>query len=331
MITDLNLQGGVFLSKSRDSAKNLAMEESLLSRVQAGDYILFLYENNPSVVIGRFQNPWRECRTGLVRRRRIPLLRRVSGGGTVVHGPGNLNFSVITGNPVPDKKGNLLRIVKALSTLGIQAGLNDRYDLVIQNSKVSGSAFRQASGCSMHHGTLLVNADLDNLRMFLHTNHRDMEIRGVSSNPSPVVNLSEVISGISVSDAVEALAAKWGSPEGPVRISPSDFEDDSVFRTSLQRLGSDEWTWGKTPKFSERISGLEGFEKLVFEIDIREGRIFTVLCSGDGRLSLTPDTGFLIGCPYHGPDIISAGPPDTEEWLKELAAAVDGDGPDTGV
>ena len=78
-----------YMSTSSDAAENLAVEETLLSSVSPGEEILFLCVNEPTVVIGRFQNPWRECRTGLARRDGVPLRRRVSGGGTVVHGPGD--------------------------------------------------------------------------------------------------------------------------------------------------------------------------------------------------------------------------------------------------
>lgn len=331
MIPDLDIQGAVYQSSGRNPSMNLALEEYLLSSVHEGDSILFLYENTPSVVIGRFQNPWKECRTGLSRRNGIAIRRRISGGGTVVHGPGNLNISVISGTPHPDKKGNLDRIIRALTGLGAEVGTNERYDLVIHKPegedggvfKVSGSAFRQTSRCSMHHATLLVNADLNELRGFLHGPPRDMETRSVASVQSPVANLCDASPGITVSSAARALASEWGAAGGPTPINPSDFEDAPVFKEALHRLVSEDWIWGRTPKFRERIPGLE--------LEIREGRIFKVQFTGDGEPRDSVEADFLIGCSYHGPDILSAAGANAPDWLNELAAIVDGDGSGPGL
>ncbi|MCK5736492.1 MAG: hypothetical protein KAH21_08440, partial [Spirochaetaceae bacterium] len=212
----------VLYSLSRDSAVNLAIEESLLSMVQTGQKFLFLYENNSAVIFGRFQNPWKECRTGLVRRSETVFRRRISGGGTVVHGPGNLNFSIISGSSTPDKEGNLKGVIRALSGIGVEIEMNDRFDLLIRKLpepgggvfKVSGSAFRQTSRGSIHHATLLVNANLENLGIFLRPLKRIIETRSVASVPSPVANLGEISSGLTVMDVVGALSEEWGFPGG---------------------------------------------------------------------------------------------------------------------
>ncbi len=330
MMPELDIQGAVYLSSSRDSAMNLALEEYLLSSLHDGDSILFLYENNPAVVIGRFQNPWKECRTGLARRNGIAVRRRISGGGTVVHGPGNLNFSVFSGTTHPDKEGNLSRVIRAMARIDAEVGMNERFDLFIRNPvgddgkvfKVSGSAFRQTSGRSMHHATLLVNADLKGLRGLLLGPPRDMDVRGVVSKPSSVANLCDASPGMTVSTAAGALASEWGAAGGPIPINPSDYEDVPVFREAHRRLVSDDWIWGRTPKFRERFAGLE--------LEIHEGRIFHVQFSDGGEAHDSVDADFLIGCPYHGPNILSAAGVNVPEWLNKLAAIVDGDGSDPG-
>jgi len=323
----------VYLSEIKNPVINLANEESLLGSVQPGESLLFLYENDTSLIIGRFQNPWKECRTGLLRRHGIPLIRRISGGGTVVHGPGNLNLSFITGASVPDKEKNLNFIIRALSRICVKIEMNPRYDLMLRKSggmqgdayKVSGSAFRQKSGRSMHHATLLVNADLGKLGLYLSNPGREILSRSVPSNPSQVANLSDLSPGLKVSDVVDAIAAEWHSSGLVKRITPSGMgcspESPSIFfDNSRQRLISEEWTWGKTPGFKELIIGLAGFEEMLFEIDIQKGRIAGI------KSAAQLDMDFLTGCPYQGSDILNAYGLNPPEWLKGLARVVDGDG-----
>lgn len=322
----------VYLSVSRDSVANLAFEEYLLTIIGAGQSILFLYENDASVIVGRFQNPWKECRTGLARRNRTPIRRRISGGGTVIHGPGNLNYSVITGRPTPEKDLNLSRIIRAMASLGVQVQRNDRYDLLIQKPdglfKVSGSAFRQASGVSMHHGTLLIDADLNGLRGLLHTPSRDLAVKGVASNPSPVANLSEQHPGLKVSGVVQALSREWGAPLGPEPINPLDFESLQAFHDAAGRLVSEEWVWGKTPPFTERFSGLPGMDGTTMSVSVREGRIADIAFQSADEKTFTGEVDRLKGCRYHGPDIVDTVGTAGDNFSLSMAAIVDGDGED---
>jgi lipoate-protein ligase A len=330
-----NNYSNVYISSSLNPVQNLALEEYLMSSVVVGGEILFLYENNPAIVIGRFQNPWKECRTGLAGRNGTAVIRRISGGGTVVHSLGNLNYSVISGSASPEKERNLERVIRALSRVGVIAKRNDRYDLVTRIPddddgtlfKFSGSAFRQTSGRSMHHATLLVNADLAELRAYLHNPSRDMDVRAVASNPSPVANLSDSVPGLTVSDVALALAREWGAEDGPVSIVPSDFCDFEVFMNASAKLESDTWTWGKSPPFQERFSRLPGLGGVVLEMDIQNGVISGISLTGDDIEGFSVLSGKLPGCSYHGTDIITAAGAGFPDWLQQLAAIVDGDGP----
>jgi len=333
---------GVFLSGSNDSAVNLAMEESLLSSVGPGEKILFLYENNPAVVIGRFQNPWLECRTGLLERNGSALRRRISGGGTVVHGPGNLNISFISGLRIPEKEKNLNLVIRALSRIGLIVEMNSRYDMVIEKQvlekdgerenclfKVSGSAFRQTSSRSIHHATLLVDADLEKLGLFLHGPKRKIETRSVPSNPSPVANLSDLSPGLTVPAVAAALAGEWGSPVDLPRLDPVDFEEISGYREAWKRHLSESWIWGKTPDFDEQILLSSGPDEFRFRIHVSKGRISDIRCTAEGGNNSenkdVPVPSILLGCAYRGPDILAVFPGPAPDWLKNLAAAVDGD------
>ena len=316
--------GRIFLSRTRNPAENLAIEESLMGWAADGESILFLYENNPAVVIGRFQNPWKECRIGLAGELNIPILRRISGGGTVVHGPGNLNFSFITPSRIPDTGGNLDSVIRALSSLGIRLFRNSRYDLRVTlpgepgDFKVSGSAFRQTTSASMHHGTLLVGADLPVLKKLLSQKPRSLEVKGVASVPSPVVNLSRLRQGLTTADVIRALAAERG--DEPQNLGTEDFSGLDVYQQALDRLQSREWIWEKTPTFRERFSGLPNCEEPVLTIE--KGRV-SALENGPEEMNV------LIGCPYRSSAISMALGNVDEAWAKILAGRIDGEEPDS--
>ena len=340
--TDMSMEGSnkrnsVYMSASHDVTVNLATEEWLLKDIPEGEEILFLYENNMAVVIGRSQNPWRECRTGLAKRRGIAIRRRISGGGTVVHGEGNLNYSIISGRRWPRKEVNLDRIIRALGTLGLRVQRNERCDLLVEppdnptgmSLKVGGSAFRLSSRSSMHHGTLLVNANLDMLRKLLHVPPRQIEAKGVRSTPSAVCNLADVSGAVmprlTVSDVVDALCREWGGTPFPDAWGLIDEErGESEYQNYIDRLASEEWIWGKTPDFRERFSKLPELGNAVLEFEVRAGRIESIAIIENNGKPLG-EIGALKGLTYQGSTILSSPGAAPERWVYALAGLVDGD------
>jgi len=321
----------VYVSLSRKPALNFALEERLLPELKDGDWLLLLYQNEPSIVVGRFQNPWNECRTGLARREGIGVYRRISGGGTVVHGPGNLNFAFLSGSPDLRREENLADIVAALNGLGPKLSINSRCDLVARSAphggaefKVSGSAFRRSAGRAMHHGTLLVNADTLRIKRLLTRPPRQLKIRGVQSLPSPVMNLTGLAPGITISAVIDALATQWGAASGPTTIDPRTFLNEPIFKSALEKHESAAWVWRKTPPFRERFAYGKLPEGFPLELEIRDGRIFSAMFS-DLKRGFTPQTEFLSGLDYQGDSILDAGESDSPPWLETLARIVDGD------
>lgn len=125
----------LYLSESHDPYLNLAIEDWLLRDPQfAEQSILFFYINRPAVVIGRSQNPWVECDLALAKKLGVDIVRRQSGGGTVYHDEGNLNFSFIVPKAQYEKTQNIQTIIDILNTLGIAAFSNERHDIRVNHS-----------------------------------------------------------------------------------------------------------------------------------------------------------------------------------------------------
>lgn len=171
--------------------------------------ILFLWRNAETVVIGQSQNPWKECNTRRMEQDGIRLARRSSGGGAVFHDLGNTCFTFMAGKPGYDKSVSTDIILQALRQLGVTAGASGRNDLVMETAdgprKISGSAYRETQDRGFHHGTLLLNADLERLADYLNPDPKKLQAKGITSVRSRVANLAEFLPGISHEQVCEAI------------------------------------------------------------------------------------------------------------------------------
>ncbi len=143
--------------------------------------VLFLWRNADTVVIGRAQNPWKECNTRRMEEDNVRSARRSSGGGAVFHDLGNTCFTFMAGKPEYDKTISTSIVLNALNSLGVTAEASGRNDLVVKtpdgDRKVSGSAYRETMDRGFHHGTLLLNADLSRLANYLNPDKKSYRLR----------------------------------------------------------------------------------------------------------------------------------------------------------
>jgi lipoate-protein ligase A len=249
---------------SLDPYENLAREEVWLDRLEPGTSALFLYVNRPCVVLGRHQNPLREVRLGEAARRDVPVVRRASGGGTVWHDEGNLNWSLVIPKVDYDRLKVSTQVAEVLGRLGFSLEVGEKGDLLWEGKKVSGAAYLFRRDRVLHHGTLLCRAKLDDLRGILGTTGTLVEWVGVASRPAPVTNLD-----IDPARAAEALSQ--GFLEGRSRVE--DGLGDTGFETAVhlraRELRGDPWRWDQTPPFTWEGEFREGFGRFT----VREGLV----------------------------------------------------------
>ncbi len=216
----------VYQCHTYDPYRNLAIEKHLLDTVQPNECILYLWQNQNTVVIGRNQNPWTECRTTLLEEEGGLLARRLSGGGAVFHDLGNLNFTFLVSKENYDVDRQLSVIQKACALAGIAAEKSGRNDLMANGGKFSGNAFYQVGPNAYHHGTLLIDADMDKLSRYLSPSKAKLEAKGVSSVRSRVINLKELSPGLTCDKMralmIEGFQAVYGLPAEDITISQFD-------------------------------------------------------------------------------------------------------------
>lgn len=176
----------------RDPYLNLAIEEYLTKT--AVEDCFMLWQNCPSIILGKNQNAYAEINMDYVRKNDVAVVRRITGGGAVYHDEGNINFTFIASrheNKFADFSKFTKPVVVALSKLGITAEFSGRNDLVIDNKKFSGNAQCRLKDNIMHHGTLLFDVDIEALVASLNVNFLKIKTKAVASTRARVTNISE--------------------------------------------------------------------------------------------------------------------------------------------
>lgn len=231
--------------------ENLALEEMLLTHVPEESCILYLWQNQKTVVIGKNQNAWKECRVKELEEDGGFLARRLSGGGAVFHDLGNLNFTFLMNSPDYDLSRQLDVILQAVASLGISAQKSGRNDVTTTDGrKFSGNAFYHHGGKSYHHGTLMLQVDKDLVARYLNVSAAKLSSKGVSSVKSRVVNLVELQPELTVEAMKEALVSAfeqvYGLPSQPFPVE--DLNGDKTAALAARNASFD-WRLGRNIPF----------------------------------------------------------------------------------
>lgn len=289
----------LYISHTHCPYENLALENDILMSIPCGESYLFLYRNRPSIIYGRFQNPWLECNVPLAKATGVDFVRRQSGGGCVYHDLGNLNFSFIHGTRDFYKEDNNSFLKEfLLQKLNIPAYLNERSDIRVKygegDFKISGSAFKQKKDRSFHHCTLLVESNLSDLDKYLRSKYKTYKTKSLPSNPSHVINIGDINSNIR-SEQIEMQLLEFMHLNNSEILSAKNIKDNDY----LLKLQSWDEQFGQTPLFEHEVLIDEG----KFKLEITKSKIthYTFETSSHSKetselvsilenLDITPDT-----------------------------------------
>lgn len=187
----------LYVNGSLDAPFNLALEETLAA-VSPEDFMM-LWRNDKSIIIGRNQNMLAEIDTAFVEQNRIPVVRRMTGGGAVYHDCGNLNYTICVSGKCPGDFARFADVVcRALNELNCDAEFSGRNDILCRGRKVSGSASSIIGNRTLFHGTLLFNTDLEMLSLALAPDPEKVIAKGIRSVRSRVMNLHEILPDMSM-------------------------------------------------------------------------------------------------------------------------------------
>lgn len=297
MITELR----IFESQSFDPYANLATEKRLMDITPPGVCVLYLWQNQNTVVIGRNQNPWLECRTALLEEEGGRLARRLSGGGAVFHDLGNLNFTFLMCREDYDLDRQLSVIQKACALAGVEAVKSGRNDLLADGRKFSGNAFYQNRTHAYHHGTLMVDVDRDKLGRYLSPPKAKLEAKGVASVRSRVVNLKELSPALTIDTMkrymTDAFSAVYGAQAQPLVLEQADLQEIERLRAEY---GSWDYLYGTSLPCSSQCEAHFPWGHVRLELAVKDGRITDARLYSDAMdWSLSEKVQrALIGCRF---------------------------------
>jgi lipoate-protein ligase A len=244
-----------------------------MNRSEPNEVLLFLWQNENTIVIGRNQNPYKECDIKKLKEDNVHLVRRLSGGGAVYHDMGNLNFTFIAADENYDVEHNMKLILAGIAKFGIQGCFNGRNDLLVQERKFSGNAFISDKGMNCHHGTLLVDVDFNKLSRYLTVSPLKLESKGIESISSRVINLKEISSQITIESLKDALIMSFNEfykTEAQIIILNEKAIDVTKY---IMKYNSWEWNYSESPDFSIVVE--DKFDWGIFEIhlELSDGKI----------------------------------------------------------
>lgn len=287
-------------SNSVDPAWNLAMEEYLADQIPAGESCLFLWQNDRTIAVGKNQNTSLEINLDYVRQKGIRVCRRLSGGGTVYHDLGNLNYTFIA--DAPESGGISFAafcepVVQTIRSFGADAQLSGRNDILVEGKKISGNAQYYRNGRVIHHGTILFDSDLTVLTHALMVDKSKFQGKGIESVSSRVTNLKDHLpSNVDLPTFRQRLMEQVQA-EQVLSLTEEDREAISGLK---QRYDSWEWNYGYSPAYSgSEQRRIEGCGTVQVRYEMERGVLKQIRIQGDffGEREIGELEQLLQDCP----------------------------------
>ena len=267
---------------------NQALEEYLLNNFD--EDIFLIWQNHNAIVVGKHQNTLAEINYEFVNANNVKVVRRLSGGGTVFHDLGNINFTFIKKyegqNPSIDFKKFLTPVIEFLSEMGINAEFSGRNDILVDGEKISGNAehifHRQKK--ILHHGTLLFNSNLSHLKSALKDNSEFYTDKAVKSIRSKVTNISQHLSNsISTEDFIICLIDYLKKENKNFKEHfLSEIDKKLIEKLASEKYSTWQWNYGYSPKYIFKKTSNLFDKKIEIELKVEKGLIYEVKLYTDG-------------------------------------------------
>ncbi|WP_314330028.1 lipoate--protein ligase [Abiotrophia defectiva] len=278
-------------SNNYDASLNIALETYLVENRLVDEPILLFYINDPSIIVGRNQNTIEEVNQAYVEEKGIRVVRRMSGGGAVYHDRGNFSFCFIKDDDgsFRDFASFTQPVIEALHKMGAKgAELKGRNDLLIDDKKFSGNAMYAKNGRMTAHGTILFDADLDEVTKALKPRKEKFESKGIKSVRSRVTNIKPYVSPeyqkLTTEEfrdllLLEIFGVKSRDQVKELKLTEADWA--KVREIQAERFGNWDWNYGQSPAFAIQMSQKFPFGFVDFRFNVEQGVIKEVKVYGD--------------------------------------------------
>lgn len=255
---------------------NLATEEYLLKNFE--EDIFMLWSSESSIVVGKHQNALAEINHRYVKENQIKVARRLSGGGTVFHDPGNLNFTFMRKVEKIEEvnyKIFLQPVKEALEKLGLEVSSSKRDDLILDGKKISGNAQHVFRKRVLHHGTLLFDSHLEKLKNALKVDLSRFEDKAVQSNRSVVTNIADHLPNpMTVAEFGDFMFDTIARSFPDYRFAGlTDADKAAIQILRDEKYCQWEWIYGYSPKYTYRNAIKTAKGELKVTLSIAKGKI----------------------------------------------------------
>ena len=270
-------------SKSNTPEFNLATEEYLLKNSEHD--VFMLYVNSPSIIVGKHQNTLSEINLDFVEKNNLRVVRRLSGGGTVYHDLGNLNYAWIMHGEqakLVDFNKYTDDILSFLQSILIDATRNKNNDLLIDGKKISGNAEHIFKNKLIHHGTLLFASELNKLNNAINSDLSKFEDKSVQSKRTRVTNIvhylkKDLTMNKFRNNLFRYILEKYDNAE-EYQLTSQDLQ--SIKQLSVEKYSSWEWNFGYSPKFVFKKELEIENRSISIKLNIKKGIISDLEMSG---------------------------------------------------
>ncbi len=309
-----------------DPAFNLALEEYVFNQMPRDRAYFLTWRNDNAIIIGRHQNTRAEINADFVEEKNIRVVRRLSGGGAVYHDLGNLNFTFIT-DAQPGQKVDLRKfcqpIADVLQSLGANAEVDGRNDILIDGKKVSGNAQYVRQGRVMHHGTVLFDSDMSVLSRALRPAPEKVQTKGVKSVRSRVTNVRPCLNRDMTVEQFRDALSKALLMGDFVRYTLTPEDVAAIEKIRDARYARPEWNYGFCQdNATVRRRRFPGCGTVEAHVTLHDGLIAGIAFHGDYFSTLPTEelAGLFVGAPL-SPDAVenAIGNRDVGDYITGLS------------
>lgn len=294
------------LSQSKSPWFNQAVEEVIFDSVLSNKIIMLIWQNRQSISIGRDQNPWHACNIRHAHKNKVSIIRRQTPGGAIYQDPSHTNFSLIGSAEHVGSSEIKVILDKVLTSLQINAGINQQLELITDNRKISNTAVKTLNGNTVIHSAIKVSTNLSTIDEYMNSG-RVTTSQNITDNYSNLCELGTTVTHGTLQQAlIGAFSECYNSAVKVNQININPLPEFKGLGEKLHLISSWDWNYGQSPTFTHQLEGHFSWGRVNLSIHIIKGTIAYIQCHSAQRYSALFDKfcNRMIGFPFQAKSVM---------------------------